>query len=236
MVSFGVFAPIGYSMIIFYKSYKRHDRTLLSLKSVKHLFPDLELKCLVLTDNLIPSQDDLVFLEDLKKLKVDFYTSVKKYNFGNSGSGSAKNGLYFSEGVNKIYKKCIDLQVTGKVLMLDEDHFFTTGETVKHLLTNNFDLAVGSWPAPPGGQRPSFEPNASILALTIESMVDVFPVPEREQYVELLWGFEIVDKCKKLGKKIIEIPTRVYTNYGGDGIHTNNINDIKKELSKFNII
>ena len=221
-------------MVVFYKNYKRSDRTLLSIQSVKHLFPDLEINCLFLFDEKPSEYNDV--LPQFAKLGVNIHFDKKTYNFGNpSAVGSKYNGFYFTEGVNKIHQICLDYDIREKVLMVDEDHFFTTGKTIDYLLENDFDLAVGKWVSPPSKNKPPFEPNASIICVKPHNMVDIFPIPAKEEYVEFLWGWELVEKAKKLGRNIVKIPTRVQTNYHKDGVHTNDINVIKKELKKHNI-
>lgn len=224
-------------MIVFYKNYKRTERVLLSIQSVKHLFPQLEIYCLFLYDSDKSEYDE--FIHKFNKLGVKLFFDVKTYNFGNLGAeGSTNNGFYFTEGVNKMQKICFDLDVNDKVLLLDEDHFFTTGKTINYLLNSEFDLAVGRWPAPTSiiyHKRPSFEPNASIICINPITLAEFFPIQAKREYVEILFGFELVEKSLINGKRVIEIPTRNYTDFGGDGIHTNNIDDIKKELVLANI-
>lgn len=221
-------------MIVFYKNYKRDDRTLLSIKSVKYLFPELKIYCLILFDES-PSEYDN-FKSQLDTLGVSYFFSKKTYNFSPTSVMSPYNGYYFTEGVNKIHKFCIEQKITDVVLSVDEDHFFTTGDTIKFLLDSDFDLAVGFWPSPHHVQnRPPYECNASIVAFNPMNLIEIFPLPEREEYVEKLWGWELVEASKKLNKKVITIPTRHHTNYHGDGIHTNDMNEIKRELRKHNI-
>ena len=223
-------------MLIFFKNYKRTDRLLLSIQSVKYLFPNIEVWCLNLYNEDVNeySEYDNIF----KDLNIKVFLSKKKYNFDKSttsAAGSKLNGLYFTEGVNKMYEICKEYSITGKVLFLDEDSFFTTGKTIKYLQKNNFDLAYGWWDAPPQLNLPKYQPNASIVCINMDFMKNIFPIPEVEEYVEILWGFEFIGKAEKLGLYLYEIPTRKYTNYFGDGVHTNDINIIKKELSKHNI-
>jgi len=224
-------------MIVFYKNYKRTDRVLLSIQSVKHLFPEIEIYCLMLYDN--DKSEYAEYIDKFTKLDVKVFFDIKTYNFGTSGAeGSTHNGFYFTEGVNKMQKICVESNISDKVLMLDEDHFFTTGKTINYLLSSDFDLAVGWWPAPTSikyKSRPSFEPNASIICINPISLNDSFPIEPAHEYVEILFGFELVQKSVNNGKKVVEIPTRKYTNFDGDGIHTNNIEDIKRELTLANI-
>jgi hypothetical protein len=224
-------------MIVFYKNYKRTDRTYLSIQSVRHLFPDIDIRCLFLYDETI--NEYINDIPQFQKLGVQIYFDKKKYNFGNtSAAGSTLNGYYFTEGINKIQALTRDCD---KVLILDEDSFFTTGTTIQFLLNNNFDLACGHWPAPPGNsltysERPSFELNASIIAINSKNVNKIFPIMEKEEYVEILLGHELFTKIREIPNSIIlELETRRYTDYGGDGIHTNDIEVIKTELTKANI-
>jgi hypothetical protein len=178
-------------------------------------------------------------IPQFQKLGVRIYFDKKKYNFGNaSAAGSSLNGYYFTEGINKIQALTRDSE---KVLILDEDSFFTTGRTIQFLLDNNFDLACGYWPAPPGNaltysERPPFELNASIIAINSKNVNKLFPIVEKEEYVEILLGHELFTKVREISNSIIfELQTRRYTDYGGDGLHTNNIETIKEELTKANI-
>lgn len=226
-------------MIIFYKNYQRTNRTLLSIQSVRYLFPNADIRCLFLYNE---SADEYIYehsneIELLKKLKVKLYFDKKKWNFENkSASSSAINGYYFTEGINKIQKITKESE---KVLILDEDSFFTTGKTIQFLLDNEFDLAWAEWGCGPNpityDERPKKEINGSILAINSKKLNHLFPIIEKKEYIEFILGFELYQKCLDLEYKIVEIATRYNFNYCGDGIFTNDINEIKKELQKANI-
>lgn len=223
-------------MIVFYKNYKRTDRTLLSIQSVRFLFPAIDISCLLLYDETPSEYDE--WLDAFKKFNVNLFFDKKTYNFGDtSGAGSSYNGYYFTEGINKIQKLSKESE---KVLIIDEDSFFTTGETIKFLLANPFDLACCHWPAPSEmltySERPQFEMNASILAINSKKLDEFFPIVEKQEYIEVLLGHELFSKVRGMENSIVlEIPTRNYTNYYGDGLHTNDIEVIKEELTKANI-
>jgi hypothetical protein len=221
-------------MIVFYKNYKRSDRTFLSVQSVKYLFPTMDIRCLFLYNE--SSEEYTEEILKFEEIGIKCYTDKKKYNFGNpSGAGSPLNGYYFTEGINKIQNLTKDYD--GKVLIIDEDSFFTTGETIKFLLENNFDLAWCNWPGPNPIKYSNrhYGLNASTIAINPKKINHIFPMPEMEEYVENVLGFELHDKCEAEGFEIVRIPTRQYTDYCGDGIHTNNVNEIKTELSKAKI-
>ena len=64
----------------------------------------------------------------------------------------------------------------------------------------------------------------------------LFPIIEQQEYVEVLLGHELFNKVRNMENSIVlEIPTRKYNDYCGDGVHTNDINQIKLELQKANI-
>jgi hypothetical protein len=226
-------------MIVFFKNYKRTDRVLLSIQSVRHLFPNIDIRCLNLYDE---SADEYLYdfkseLQLFKKLNIKLYFDKKKWNFGDtSAAGSSLNGYYFTEGINKIQSLTKDCE---KVLIVDEDSFFTTGDTINFLLNNTFDLACCHWPAPPPlvySHRPQFEMNASILAINPKTTNQFFPIIEKQEYVEILLGHELFSKVRNMENSIVlEIPTRRYNDYCGDGLHTNDIQTIKEELTKANI-
>lgn len=226
-------------MIIFYKNYKRTERTLLSIQSVRYLFPTIDIRCLFLYEE---SADEYIYecvkeIELLKKLKVKLYFDKKKWNFENSSaSNSSHNGYYFTEGINKIQSLTKESE---KVLILDEDSFFTTGKTIQFLLDNKFDLAWAHWGCSPTpityDKRPKSEINGSILGINSKKLNNIFPIIEKNEYIEFILGFELYEKCLELKYEIIEIPTRHNWNYFGDGTFTNDVNEIKNELKKANI-
>jgi hypothetical protein len=225
-------------MVVFFKNYKRTDRTLLSIQSVRFLFPDIDIRCLNLYDN---SADEYLYecerqMEIFKKCNVKLYFDKKKWNFGSdSAFGSANNGYYFTEGINKIQALTKNDE---KVLIVDEDTFFTTGETIKFLLNNDFDLACSYWQAPEPiiyKCRSKFEVNGSIICINSKKLNGLFPIIEQAEYIETLLGYELYDKCIDLEFKVIEIATRHGQNFFGDGCWTNDIEKIKEELTKANI-
>lgn len=216
-------------MIVFFKNFNRTERTLLSIRSVRYLFPDIDIRCLNLFLESEHEYDE--YASSFNDMNVKIFFDKKTYNFETNGFYSMNNGFYFTEGINKIFNLTKNEE---KVLMLDEDSFFTTGETLRFLLENDFDLAYGTWPSPePNGYE---QINASIICLNCFKLKTLFPIPEKQEWVENLLGRELHNKCVELGYKTVKIPTRDYINYGGDGIHTNNIEEIKTEMRKANMI
>jgi hypothetical protein len=215
-------------MIVFFKNFRRTDRTLLSIQSVRFLFPNIPIYCLNLFLDNEHEYDD--YLSEFERLNVKVFSDKKKYNFESSAAGSRNNGFYFTEGINKMYEL---IKNEKKVLMLDEDSFFTTGETIKFLIENEFDFAYGTWPSPMPNKYEQI--NGSIICVNPSRLTKLFPIIEKQEYIENLLGAELHNKCLESGFKTLLIPTREYINYGGDGKHTNDIEEIKKELLKAKI-
>jgi len=221
-------------MIVFYKNYKRTERVLLCIQSVRHLFPEIEIRCLLLYDEDVSEYAQ--YFELFRKLNVELFFDKKTYNFGPSGEQSPNNGYYFTEGINKIYN--VVKNVDGKVFILDEDEFFTTGETIRFLLDTEFDLACAHWPAPDPityTQKATLDMNGAFIGINPIRLAKYFPLPEKFEFIENLLGHELHDRCKEDGCIVVHIPTRTGKNYHGDGVHDNNIETIKTTLTDFNI-
>ena len=216
-------------MIIFYKNYRRLERTYLSIQSVRYLFPHIEIHCLIQYKNEINEINEK-HIKLLQDLNIVLHFEKKLYDFGANGCGSTVNGYYFTEYINKIQKLSNNYE---KVLILDEDNFFTTGETIHFLLNNEYDFAYGTW-IEPDGTKDSV--NASIICINSKKLAELFPLPEQNEYIEPLLRRELLDKCVKLGYSTLTIPTRNYDNYGNDGLFTNDVEVIKHELKLKNIV
>jgi len=216
-------------MIIFYKNFRRLERVYLSIQSVRYLFPTIEIHCLMQYKNSIDEINDN-HIKQFQYLNVVLHFEKKIYDFGVNGCGSSLNGYYFTEYINKLQKISSNYE---KVLMLDEDNFFTTGETINFLLHNEYDFAYGTWTEPDGTKN---SVNASIICINSKKLANLFPLPERNEYIEPLLRRELLDKCVKLGYITLKIPTRNFDNYGNDGLFTNDVEVIKKSLKLKNIV
>lgn len=151
-----------------------------------------------------------------------------KYDLG-SGSGSKVNGFYFSEGINLIvdYFKTLD----EKIVILDEDHYFLNGNTIKELELNDYDLAWAFWPSP--DQHPE-DVAANIISINPKSLSHLFPLPEKLEYIEKILREELLLKVDK--NKVYKIKNRNYLDYFGDGHFTNNVNEIENSLKSIGIL
>ena len=158
-----------------------------------------------------------------------------KYVFppGPGDSGPAK-GLYYSEALN--YCSEIFKGLNKKIIILDENHFFTSGETIKFLLNNDYDFAYGTWGNPYLlDDRNEKMPNCSLLGINFLNLKHLFPIQEQFMFCEPLINQEILTKITDKSR-IFKIPTRVHNNYCGDGFHTNDYDQIYDALQKSGIV
>lgn len=202
----------------------------LSIKSVKYFIPDAKVICVSLYEHSIEEYRDQPPLEG-----VDFSfcaeTKFKKDNSRpldfdgqTSGFGHPLNASFFSEGFNIAISMLKDVE--DKVLLLNEDHYFTTGKTLQLLAENDFTIAYANWDSPQSV-------NASIVCLKPNSVAHLFPISEvSTSMVETHLYTEIASKIKD---KYI-IPTRYHTNYFGDGNYFNSSQRIAEDLAKAGIL
>ena len=216
-------------MIVVYKNYKKNKNVLLSMASVRFFLSDVKICCVLQYDSEENEYDDFIKKASLLN-NVEFKFVKKKYNFGGAHF-SPVNGYYFSEYANAVAEL---FPTFSKVVILDEDNYFTNGETLKWFKNTDFDLACSYWTAPNPHSlyktKPELEMNASIFAINMQKLHSLFPISEAEEYCELIFGHEIHYKAKKLGCDIKIIPTRNHDNYHGDGTWTNNFEVMKNHL------
>lgn len=211
-------------LTIFYKDYKRTDRTILSIQTVRRLFPWIRI-CLLLQYKESVDEIEKSTLKLLYKMGVRLFLDKKKYDFGSSGANTTYNGYYFTEMINKIQKLSVDMELE-RVFILDEDNFFTSGETIRFLQRHDFNLAYGTWIAP----NKTISINASCIALNIPNTKDIFPLPEKEELIEYLLETHLLNVIREWDSpNIIQIPTRNYTDYGNDGAFVNS----KEEMLQY---
>jgi hypothetical protein len=221
-------------MIIVYKNYKKTNNVLLGIESVRNFMPNVQINCILQYDS-----DKNEYSEDIEcfaELNVNCIYVQKKYNFG-GGSGNINNGFYFTEFANAVAEKFADKE---KVIVFDEDNYFTTGQTLRWFEENDFDLACCYWPGPGVmfhyNKRPSFEMNASIYGLNLIKLKYHFPLPEIGEFCEFIFGHELHDRAKSDGFDIKIIPNRNFNNYYGDGKCTNLASEIFEDLINSKIL
>ena len=223
--------------IFIIKNFKRTKDCILTIKSIRH-FCDNEINVLHLFNESIDEykvSSELSLNEELMDMGVIQHFGKTKYVFppGPGDIGPAK-GLYYSEALN--YCSEIFKGLNKKIIILDENHFFTSGETIKFLLNNDYDFAYGTWGNPYLlDDRNEKMTNCSILGINFLNLKNLFPIQEQFMFCEPLINQEILTKITDKSR-IFKIPTRVHNNYCGDGFHTNGYDQMYDALQKSGIV
>ena len=211
-------------MIICIKNYHKNRNSSLTARSVRHFLPTSKICLFNIYETINREQLDLEVFDEI----FDFEAKYSGKVWG-TGAGSPSNGLYFTEGINHVFNKFSD--VDEKVLILDEDHFFTTGQTLRELENVDYDFAWAYWFAP---EPHPLDVSASVLSFRPKKVAHVFPLPERVQFIETLLRTELheklIDTCK-----IHKITTRIHGDYKGDGQFTNDYQFIENKLREAGI-
>lgn len=232
-------------MIIYIRNYFRNKTLNLTVKSIRHFMPDVEINCICFYDNFISEYDNFEKITGVNNIlyKKTLYPNTTKLPTessnceATSGSLGSRNRVIFTEGYNVIFEEI--REIDDKVLLLTEDHFFTTGITLNELTNKTFTLAY----APFGKERAPYWPNASIICIMPKKIQHLFPL----SYLHIKdkndnWSHAIEGHLKKSlidhisSEKLHIISTRNHHDYKGDGLLTNNYVNIKKSLKEHNII
>jgi hypothetical protein len=219
-------------MIVFYKNFLRNRMVNLSVRSIKHFIPEAKIICVSLYEN---SEEDYANLPPLEGVDISLFkeTNFKKDNnrpldsdHTTSGDGHPLNASFFSEGFNI----AIDLlkNEENKVLLLSEDHYFTTGETISFLQKNDFTIAYAPW-------RSFQRANGSILCLKPSKVAHLFPIPEISSFMVETHIYNILISKIPIFERCL-ITTRSHENYCGDGRYTNSSKVIEQDLIKAGIL
>ena len=220
-------------MIVVYKNFFRNKMVNLSAKSVRHFLPNAKFHCLSLYKE---NQDEYNNQEPLSPEITNFYRQTKYiFNTGRpldcvsdicSGYAHPENAKVFTEGFNYIHE---EFKTTNeKLLILSEDHFFTTGKVIKELIDHDFDFAYGIW-----GR--DIDVNASIACLRPAALTEIFPISETTtNAVEGHLGDHLTARVDPSRRYIIK--HRLVLDYFGDGIYTNSSETMLKKLIEANII
>jgi len=227
--------------IFIIKNFKRTKDCILTIKSIRH-FCNNEINVLHLFNESIDEykvSSELSLNEEIMDMGVIQHFGKTKYNnitlqISVPGNPGPANGLYYSEALN--YCFAMFKQQNKKVILLDENHFFTSGETIKFLLNNDYDFAYGTWGNPFHYDRDeNIMPNCSLLGINFFNLKHLFPIQERFMFCEPLINQEILTKITDKSR-IFKIPTRVHHNYCGDGFHTNDYDQMYDALQKSGIV
>jgi len=227
--------------IFIIKNFKRTKDCILTIKSIRH-FCNNEINVLHLFNESIDEykvSSELSLNEEIMDMGVIQHFGKTKYNnitlqISVPGNPGPANGLYYSEALN--YCFAMFKQQNKKVILLDENHFFTSGETIKFLLNNDYDFAYGTWGNPFHYDRDeNIMPNCSLLGINFFNLKHLFPIQERFMFCEPLINQEILTKITDKSR-IFKIPTRVHNNYCGDGFYTNDYDQMYDALQKSGIV
>lgn len=226
---------LGKPLTIVIKNFYRNKMVNLTSLSIKHFLPDVDIYCYTLYKQ---SMDEYNNQEPLHSFITEF-TGPTKYVSGKdihdhedasktSGYAHPHNGVFFTEGYNLMFEKFSDLDT--KLLMLSEDHYFTTGETLKELIESDWDVAYAD-----GDSKDASKANGSILGLIPSKVKHLFPTPETFGVpVEYLIGGNILSKISP--NKLHRLSTRNWIDYKGDGSYTNSSSIIEAHMRKAGIL
>ena len=219
-------------MIVVYRNFFRNKMVNLSYQSVMNFLPTARVFCFSFYKK---NQQEYETQEPLNPDIVNFYLQTA-FVSGNqitdhidstktSGYQNSDNGKYFVEGYNGIFK--VFKLRTESVLMLSEDHFFTNGNTLKELVSNDYDIAYAPWDN-------ELDANGSILCLNFYALRHLFPLPVASMPIERLLQDNLITKIDN--KRRYKILNRKHTNYFGDGVYTNSSEEMKVKMSEAKLI
>jgi hypothetical protein len=222
-------------MIFAFRNFFRNKTVNLTARSIRHFIPDAEIYCVSFYKR-DPSEYDSQ--EPLLDFITEFRQQTKYVNpidkptdhedtTQTSGYANPDNAKYFAEGYNAIWKTF--RYTDDKVVMLAEDHFFTTGATLRELEENEFVLAYAPWDHPS-----ELDANGSILCMNLMHLDSLFPIPEEGHMIEHRIWHSVVNNVRE--DRRYKIKNRRRIDYHGDGMYTNSSVEIENELKKAGIL
>lgn len=220
-------------MIIVYRNFFRNKMVNLSLKSIRHFLPTARVVCVSFYKE---SPNEYLDQEPLDESIEQYFFKTAYVNKGGipdhidstktSGFQNPDNGKYFVEGYNAVYN--IFKDTSEKVLMLSEDHFFTTNATLNELLISDYDVAYAPWDE-------SLDANGSILCIRFNELPPgIFPLPEANRSVEIYLKDTLITKVAP--ERRFKLFHRQHADYKGDGMYTNSSEQMKECLVKAGIL
>lgn len=144
-----------------------------------------------------------------------------------SGFGNPLNGPFFVEGYNLSVEYFGDY--TDKLIILAEDHFFTSGSTIKELKNTDWDAAYASAFTPDARTA-----NGAILGIVPSKVKDLFPIPEIPTSIENLLGEGLLMRIPQ--DRVHKLSTREWIDYKGDGIYTNSSAEMEAHMKAAGIL
>lgn len=208
----------------------------MTAKSVKHFLPEAVIHCISLYKDKSTDYNDS---EPLLPFITNHFRKTKYVNdtgkpqdhedtTQTAGYAHVDNVKYFTEGYNLAFE--IFKNEDQKVLVLAEDHFFTTGAVLRELTENDFSLAYAPWDHPS-----EKDANGSILCFRPRRVNHLFPIPEDGgQIIEHRLAQSLILKLPE--NELYKIKNRKRIDYFGDGMYTNSSADMRKALVEAGIL
>jgi len=219
-------------LIVCFRNFYRNKMVNLSAKSIKHFLPEASIYCVSLYKESYEEYDNQEPLDNYI-YKIAVQTKYVNKNpdavhdhvdtTKTSGYAHPDNGLWFSEGYNIIYN--IFKDYNEPVVMISEDHFFTSGAVLREIVENEYDIAYAS------GDR-DVNANGSLLVINPQKVNHLFPLPEVRLPIEALLEQHLVTQVSNR----YSIKHRKWIDYCGDGIYTNSSEDMIREMKAAGII
>lgn len=227
------------------KNFERNESSNLVAISVKHFIPNAKIYLF----NFYDERKDINIEHLDQNLYQDIINIPSKYVLGqlNSDCSNARNnGLYYTEYYNLVYKYFQNLN--SKVLLLDDNHFFTNGNTLKEILDNDFDIAWTFYSGVPPKLNGEYLTlphkslkevycggyvNGSILCINPIKLKNIFPLPEYREYIEIILTEKLINN-NNLVK--YQIKNRYDGDYFNDGIYTNDSKEMKHMMIEYGIL
>jgi len=225
------------------KNFKRNFSSNLVALSVKHFIPDAN----IFLFNFYDERDKINLNDINENIFTDIINLPSKYLLGQlliSSENARNNGLYYTESFNLIYKYFQNFD--GKLLILDENHFFTNGSTLREILDNEFDIAYAFYSGVPPSLNGKYQTlshrelpcvwcggfvNASILCLNPDKFKNIFPLKEEREYIEII----LTDSLLNNDLVKYQIKNRYDGDYFDDGIATNSDEIMLEKMLENNI-
>lgn len=223
-------------LTVVFKNFMRNRMVNLTAKSVKHFIPNADIYCYSLYKQSEQDYADQDPLDPyIKQIwgQTKYVSGKTVYDSENSpevsGYAHPDNGAYFAEGYNMIFEKFRDSD--QKLLMLAEDHFFTSGATLREVMEIEWDVCFAPWT----NWGAYSNVNGSILGVVPSRVGHLFPIHEaRNTQVEWVFWHELVAKIPP--ERAHAFTTRREVNYMGDGLYTNGSETIRQKMLEAGIL
>lgn len=225
-------APLTVAM----KNFRRNRMVNLTALSVRHFLPNAQIHCFTLFEKSMDEYADQDPLLDF----IQHHTGPTQFVCGKTvydhvderltnGYAHPENGVFFTEGYNLMHEYFKDQE--EPLLMLAEDHFFTTGATLRELLETDWDVAYAD-----GDSADASKANGSILALRPARVAHLFPMPCHFGLPAIEWviGGHLLRFIPP--DRLHRLSTRNWIDYCGDGRYTNSSEVMAADMRKAGIL